>query len=154
MRYATAGLVLLTAIAACGGGPAEPADVGMRVRVTLSASRAPVGDTVLVGVNAVNVTGAPLSLGFLGPCSVSFEVLDGAGAVVAPETPLCPIIDFVPIVAAGARIGVTFPWRGERQPGTGSFLPPGVYRVRGLLDTDSGFLRGEFVTLELTEQED
>jgi hypothetical protein len=120
------------------------------VTVSVSPGQARVGDTVYVAVSARNITGAPLRLSFLGPCSVSYEVLDDNGTAVAPETPLRPIIDFIPTVPAGASIGLTFPWRGERHPGTGTFLPPGVYRVRGLLDTHDGFLRGESVTLELT----
>jgi hypothetical protein len=153
MRRLVAALVLMAGgVAACGSGVGDPSDVGMRVTVTLSAGQARVGDTVRVAVNALNITGEPLSLSFLGPCSVSFEVLDSTGKVVAPETTLCPIIDFVPTIPAGASIGLTFDWRGERQPGAGDYLAPGTYRVRGLLDTRSGLLRGESVTLELTAE--
>lgn len=143
------GALILPVLTACGSTPAEPSDVGLRVTVELSTSQAPVGDTVVVAVNAFNITGRPLSLDFLGPCSLSFEVLDGTGTLVAPTTTICPIIDFVPTLPAGASIGLTFDWRGERQPGTGAYLAPGTYRVRGLLDTQDGLLRGESVTLEL-----
>jgi hypothetical protein len=142
-------LVLITGLTACGG-PGDPADIGMDVTVALSTSSAPLGDTVTVTVTAFNTTGEQLSLGFLGPCSVTFEVLDGTGNVVAPEPPICPIIDWVPTLAAGQSIGLAIEWRGERQAGTGDYLAPGTYRVRGVLDTRSGPLRGQSAILELT----
>jgi hypothetical protein len=122
----------------------------MQVTVALSASQAQVGDTVTIAVAAVNTTGGQLSLDFLGPCSVSFEVLDDAGTVVAPLPAVCPIIDFVPTLEAGQSIGFEFPWWAEQPYGTGDHLAPGTYRVRGMLDTRSGPLRGQSTTLELT----
>ena len=149
MRQHRRFLALMAGLTACGG-PGDPSEIGMEVTVALSTSQAPVGDTVTIAITAVNTTGEQLSLDFLGPCTVGFEMVDGEGTVVAPVPAVCPIIDFVPTLEAGQAIGLEFPWLGERQSGTGDYLAPGTYRVRGILDTRSGPLRGASATLELT----
>ena len=149
MRHHARFLALMAGLTGCGGST-DPSEIGMDVTVALSTSQVQVGDTVTIAVTAVNTTGEQLSLAFLGPCSVGFEVVDAAGTVVAPLPAICPIIDFVPTLEAGQSIGLEFPWLGERQYGTGDYLAPGTYRVRGMLDTRSGPLRGAPVTLELT----
>ena len=154
-RYAVGGAIALSsalvfALASCESESTAIPDVGMDVTVTLSSAAAVLGDTVTVHVQATNVSGAPLDLDFLGQCQMYFEVLDEEGDVVAPDPHSCPIIDFIPTLAAGASIGVLFAWTGERSIGSGVLLPAGSYAVRGVLDTQSGPVPSDPKPLTLT----
>jgi hypothetical protein len=148
LRTAAVG-ILLVGLTSCGSESITVPDVGMHVTVTLSSDADVLGDTVTVDVEAANVSGGPLSLDFLGDCQLYFEVLDQGGNVVAPDPHACPIISFLPMLAAGDSIGIDFKWTGERTIGSGTFLPAGTYRVRGVLDTQSGPVPSDPETLTL-----
>ena len=138
----------IVALAGCAQAT-DVSDTGLRAVVSVSASQLQLGDTLEVQVGAINTTDLAITTD-LGPCGLWFEVLDQAGNVVAPDPPICPLIDFVPTLPPGDSLGVSFSWRGERKPGSGVFLPAGAYRVRGVLGTTTMEVRSAPQTVQLT----
>lgn len=139
--------VALLALVACTS-PTESNDA-LRVSTTLSTNRLIVGDSVLVDVLVVNATSRTLPIN-AGPCVLYFEVLDTSGRVVAPESPTCPLVQWVPRLEPGDSLAFSFTWRGQRG-GTSEddFLPLGTYRVRGVFDAAAGPQPSAPVELEL-----
>ncbi|MCB1184772.1 hypothetical protein KDM41_15190, partial [bacterium] len=80
------------------------------------------GDTLRTVLQVTNPGGDPLAVRFASGCLYGFALRDAAGAVVAPESPMCtmnaPVITF----AAGESVvsGEVWVWDGA-QP------PPGEY---------------------------
>ena len=149
MNGRSCGVMLAAGMAlACAGGDVTGAGDGLDVSVELSASQLVVGDELEVTVRAENVSSRTVTPD-LGPCILTFEVLSGGGTVVAPEQTVCPLILVTADLEPGAAYEFTFTWRGDRDGSASSFLPPGTYHVRGVLDLRSGAAASPAVPLQV-----
>ncbi len=101
------------------------------VRVTPTEFHA--GDTVQIAVSACNRAGLPATLQFSSGCLLLFEVRDAAGALVAPKDIVCTANAPTVTLHPGECLDRHFSWSGAEGIGGGKTLPPGEYRVSGVL---------------------
>jgi hypothetical protein len=139
LRLLTRSTAVAVLVAGCDlfTGPAS------RVDLTVAASRDTLvreTDTLVIHVRAANPTADTLRFDGSG-CLLQFKIYDAAGELVAPAQLACPASLEHVRLAPGDSLTADFRWYGERW--TNAFprgapppelLPPGRYRIYGILD--------------------
>ena len=119
---------------------ASPADA-VDVTLTVSHDSFVIGnETVVIHVSAHNPTTRTLQFDG-GGCLLQFEIHDPTGQVVAPDIVVCPSVLRHVRLEPGDSLTTDFRWYGERWTNTfpqgappPELLPPGRYRIYGVLD--------------------
>ena len=132
--------VLLSA--ACDVFSSEPVEV----LVSVDPRQFIVGDSSKITVTAVNRSWHRFRVS---GCEMGYQVFDSAGNFVAP---LWICVDdrlYPPHLERRGTLVETYTWRGETFKADARWLPPGVYRVYGVLDAAEVRAISSPVTVEL-----
>lgn len=119
--------VLLVSLAAC----AEPMFSDRGVDVTLGADRTLfyVGDTARITVTASNKGREAVTINSHG-CPSHFQVILGRDSASMPGRQVCSLVAMSRELAPGESFALEYSWRLDDS--SGSYLPAGEYRLRGL----------------------
>ncbi len=110
--------------------------------VTVEPSRATFvrGDTIHLTVTVSNPTASEVTVSGSSSCLLAFRALDAQGRVLAASDRICTMdLSHATVPAHGTLIRALV-WNGNAASGEGPLaqVPPGEYRVVGVLNTDEG----------------
>lgn len=149
LHLALAALLALLAPACTSATAASPSVL----EVGVAASR-PVfvrGDTIHVTVVVRNPTSSPVEVSGSSSSLLAFRVLDADGRVLAGSDRVSTADLLRRTVPARGTLSHTLVWNGSQSSGVAplALVPPGTYRVVGVLNAVEGEQVSEPVTVEL-----
>jgi hypothetical protein len=92
------------------------------------------GDTAFITVSVTNPSPEAVTIQFGSTCQLGYEAETLDGEVVAPLGPVCgQAITYLTLAPRETKTA-EFRWLGDNSVAGGALLPPGTYRVYGVLE--------------------